>query len=610
MRYFLYCRKSMEAEDRQIMSIESQEAEVRRAASLVPGVEITRVFYESMSAKAPGRPIFNAMLAAIERGEADGIIAWHPDRLARNSLDGGRIIYLLDQTALKDLKFASFSFENTPQGKFMLSIIFGYSKYYVDNLSENVKRGNRAKIERGWRPGSVPLGYRHDRDTKTIVKDGPHFDAVKRLFDLMLTGAHTVRSALKIAAEEWGYRMPMTRRFRGRALAQSTLYKVFENPFYAGYFYWNGRLYPGKHEPMITMDEFRRVRTLIGREGVEKPQRYTFPYTGLLRCGACGLTVTAEHKVNRFGSRYVYYHCTRKNRGMRCTQPSIEGRDLDGQFTGFVRRTCLDERVLHDLTAIVAGEAYASDQTNVDDLKAQIREIDEQISNFIDLCARHTISEIELLAKRRPLDVERASIEERCTTASSSEEWIEPAALLISFNDRAAMWFSRGGEAVRRQIARTVSSNPTLLDKKLRVEATLPFTLRAEQPVVLYGCTPGDDIRTSLEPSDAREERRSEPENDDVCHAGSGTPRYDIRARFAGRDPELLNLIKEVRETIRLVEADEAAGVERLPYPQVVSVRRGTRRRGVQGIDLSRLPPLPPRPSRGDERGIDPQQLH
>ena len=76
-------------------------------------------------------------------------------RLARNSIDGGQIIYLLDRGSLKDLKFATQSFENNPQGKFMLSITFGYSKYYVDALSENVKRGNRAKVERGWRPGPV-----------------------------------------------------------------------------------------------------------------------------------------------------------------------------------------------------------------------------------------------------------------------------------------------------------------------------------------------------------------------------------------------------------------------------------------------------------------------
>lgn len=571
MRYALYCRKSTEAEDRQILSIESQEAEVRRAFESVPGIDLTAVYRESFSAKAPGRPIFDQMLRDIEHGKADGIIAWHPDRLARNALDGGRIIHLLDRGSLKDLKFANFSFENNAQGKFMLSIIFGYSKYYVDNLSQNVKRGNRAKVERGWRPGSVPLGYRHDRETKTIVPDGEHFVAVKRLFALMLTGGHSVRSVLRIATEEWGYRMPMTRRFKGRQVAQSTLYKIFENPFYAGYFHWDGRLYPGKHEPMITMDEFRRVRQMIERVGTEKPQRYTFPYTGLIRCGACGLSVTAEHKVNRFGSRYVYYHCTRKNRGQKCAQPSIEGRNLDSQVREFIGRVHLDAETLRDLTAIIAMDVHEDDSLNHAHAERDLRAIDAERGALLDLQLKGHIDESEFVERRRALDIERAAVSDRVAAASRPKEWIEPAELLISFNDRLASWFARGSDAVKRQIIRTVGSNPTLADRKLSAQATKPFMLRAEEPVFLYGCGQGDDIRT----------------------------------RFEHRDPGLLKLVEEIRETIRLVEADAAmANPSRLPLAG--SVPRGRPRKRVRPADLLLRPHLP----QHNEHGGGPPLLH
>src|SRR3989338_7581620 len=147
-KYFLYARKSTDVEDKQVLSIESQIVELRAFAAK-EGLTIIEELVEKKSAKVPGRKIFNAMLDRIVKGEAQGIVSWHPDRLARNSVDGGRIIYLLDTGQLASLKFPQFWFESTPQGKFMLNIAFGQSKYYVDSLSENVKRGLRQKARRG-----------------------------------------------------------------------------------------------------------------------------------------------------------------------------------------------------------------------------------------------------------------------------------------------------------------------------------------------------------------------------------------------------------------------------------------------------------------------------
>jgi site-specific DNA recombinase len=75
--------------------------------------------------------------------EPIGLLAWHPDRLASNSVDGGHIIYLIDIKKVTSLKFPTFWFEPTPQGLFMLQVSFGQSKYYSDNLAENVSRGLR-----------------------------------------------------------------------------------------------------------------------------------------------------------------------------------------------------------------------------------------------------------------------------------------------------------------------------------------------------------------------------------------------------------------------------------------------------------------------------------
>lgn len=150
-KFFIYARKSTDSEDRQVRSINDQIAELKELAKK-ENLEIVDIFVEKQTAKKPGRPVFAEMLKRIEAGKAEGILARHPNRLARNSVDGGQIIYLVDTGVIKELKFPTFWFDPTPQGKFMLSIDSGQSKYYIDNLSENIKRGHRQKLSRGCVP--------------------------------------------------------------------------------------------------------------------------------------------------------------------------------------------------------------------------------------------------------------------------------------------------------------------------------------------------------------------------------------------------------------------------------------------------------------------------
>jgi DNA invertase Pin-like site-specific DNA recombinase len=246
MKYFIYCRKSSEEEDRQIQSIDSQKCELMRLVGAQAGIEIVDTLEEAQSAMTPGRPVFNQALDRIERGEAEGLIAWAPDRLARNSVDGGRVIYLLDAGKIKDLKFATFTFENTPSGKFMLSILFGQSKYYSDALSENVRRGIRTKIENGWLPNMAKIGYLNDPATRTIIADPDRFPMLRELWELMITGSYSPRRIRDIM-EERGLRTLQRKREGGRPLALSSIYNILTNPFYAGVIPWKGRLYPGKH---------------------------------------------------------------------------------------------------------------------------------------------------------------------------------------------------------------------------------------------------------------------------------------------------------------------------------------------------------------------------
>src|SRR3989344_6087917 len=189
--YFIYCRKSSEDEERQVLSIEAQVQELRDFAKQ-NSLFVVKEFYESKTAKEPGREVFNEMLGEIEKGTAQGILASNPDRLARNSIDGGKVIYFVDTLKIVALKFPTFWFEATPQGKFMLSVAFGQAKYYTDNLRENILRGIRQKIRRGELSAKAPLGYFNEPRLRTIEPDKKTFNKVKEILRAFATGQNTL----------------------------------------------------------------------------------------------------------------------------------------------------------------------------------------------------------------------------------------------------------------------------------------------------------------------------------------------------------------------------------------------------------------------------------
>lgn len=469
-RYFLYCRKSSEAEDRQVLSIDSQRSELERLAEHL-GIEIAEVLTEARSAKAPGRPVFNDLMERVRRGDAQGILCWKLDRLARNPIDGGAIIWALSEGQL-EIVTPSQTFRPGDDNTILLYIEFGMAQKYITDLSRNVKRGNRAKLERGVWPSYPPPGYLNDKATKTIVPDPVRFPLIRRAWELLLSGRESPNRIRELLSDEWGYRSR-----RGFPLARSGIYSIFTNPFYYGLLESRQGTFRGSHQPMVTEDEFWRAQEILGKRGRPRPKRHRFPFTGLIRCGECGCAVTAEHKVNRHGSRYVYYHCTHKR---PCRQRAIEARTLEKMIADYLGRLAMPPSIIdwayERLEEVEACDAVHSRATT-ESLQAALNNGRGQRAVLTGLRTRNLIPDEEFITERKRLDAELARLEEQLATPPDPLGDASATFATFVLAARAREWFEAGGPDAKRQIIEAVGSNLSLKDKLVSIQAKTPLTL-------------------------------------------------------------------------------------------------------------------------------------
>ena len=326
-KFFIYTRKSTDTEDRQVRSISDQLAELKLLA-IKEDIDVIDIFVEKQTAKSPGRPVFNEMLLRIEQGEANGILAWHPDRLARNSVDGGKVIYLLDTGKIAELKFPTFWCDPTPQGKFMLSIAFSQSKYYVDNLSENIKRGHRNKVKDGIWPQMSPLGYVNVKG-KGIIPDNENAKLIKKTFEAYSSGSFTLRQ-LRDKFNELGLK-----RKSGKELAVSNYQQILKNPIYTGLMRYNGEIFEGKHEPIITKKLFDSVQEVMMRKSKPKGKGLKeYIYRGFFRCGECGCFITTETQKG-----HNYLRCTKRKNP--CDQKYVREEIITSQIRTELQKVSL-----------------------------------------------------------------------------------------------------------------------------------------------------------------------------------------------------------------------------------------------------------------------------
>ena len=423
-----------------MLSIEAQLSELRALARR-DGLDVAEEFVEKRSAKTPGRPVFEEMMRRIERDEVRGIVCWKIDRLSRNPVDSGRISWMLQQGVIA--KIITHDRVYLPQDNVLLmSVEFGMANQYVRDLSVNVARGLRAKARRGVYPSTAPLGYINDPRTRTIVVDKKKAPTILVAFELYAEGRSRYDDIARFLFEN-GIATGATRGWTkggGRLLKRDQIAFLLSNPFYVGRFRYAGEMYDGTHTPLVSKELFDRVQKVLkARSNANRPpENNPQAYCGLLACGECGCSITAEEKtkVQQNGNthRYVYYHCTKK-RGV-CDGAYLREEALDAELSDLLSRFHLPREWAEEMERMAqrdARDASESAEASISALRADIAVLNEKIARLTDLFVEQDIERGDYLARKRALVDERRQLEEQVLKFErNAAHWLEPLREWIS----------------------------------------------------------------------------------------------------------------------------------------------------------------------------------
>lgn len=494
MKYAIYARKSSEAEERQMLSIPAQLEEMRKLVVRNPDLPKECVLLEeSKSAKIPGkRDKFNELLTLIRTNQVNTLLVWQPDRISRNPLDSAQIVSLMDDDKLTRVITPTQTFANNPMDKFMLQFFMTTAKLENDRKGVDVKRGLKAKAEMGWYPTVAPLGYINtplaNKGLKTVKKDPVKFSIVKKCFEEILAGSQAV-DVWRRARDEW--------RLTGRtgvSIPQSTFYNILSSTFYYGEFEWrvgSGNWYQGKHEPMITRDEYDTIQRMLGKYGKPIRRSHQFDLTGLMRCDVCGSAITASRKTKHYKgtnrtASYVYYHCSKKHKHIHCTQQPISEAKINEQITKQLRKLHPPQGFIEWAKRWVTATSEQGTQTQasiLSSLKADIEKTEHRLNKLLEMRLDEQINEEAYATKKRTLEDQKRTLERKLGTsgndANQNDQEISNALDLARVADKK---FMTGTRETKHKLLFDISSNLSYNNGKMRIHLLDHFSELQDSP--------------------------------------------------------------------------------------------------------------------------------
>lgn len=481
LKYVRYSRKSSESKERQALSIRDQNAECDKI-TIKEDLNVVAKLEESKTSFKPNvRLEFNKMLSLLREGKANAILTWKPDRLCRNPEEGGKLLQMLQDGTIKEIRTATGDYYTQESDHLILQIHFGMANQYSRNLSQNVRRGLNRKIhDRKEYPrpaivGFIGIGERGQRNIAPHPTESLH---IQKAFQLASTGSYSLREI-----SETLYRDGL-RTKNGKKIGKSHLYSILIKPTYYGFFYNNGELCEGNYEPLISKGLFDLVQEKLKDRTRPKKSIWDKEFLGLIKCGKCGCSITTSFKnktLKKLNKKklFVYHHCTHRRGG--CNEMPVTDETLKKMLYEMIGSIVIDKEVWQlgmKLVRAKNSEQMEKIQNQYQYISQQQVRIREQINRLIEMRSNGELTKEEFIEQKERLSENLANMDSKANDNSHSvKTWLE---LMEEYLNTAfqALDVIKGPDFLQKQkVLSRIGENFLLKDRKLTVIYRKPYDI-------------------------------------------------------------------------------------------------------------------------------------
>ena len=416
-------------------SIDTQREECDAKANQM-GVTVVREFVEpGKSAQTiDKRPQFRLLLAYLaEHPEIGYVFVYSRSRAFRNIEDA-----ILTRKHLRGLGVKIVStkedFGDSLEAEFMETISDTMNDLQNRRNGEDVRVKMGHKAKNGGTIGRAPIGYlntRLDIDGRlvnTVITDEDRAPLVRTMFELYASGEYTLEELRDAMTDQGLAARPFGRWKAERPLSKNSIARILADPYYLGYIYYDGELYDGRHEALVSQELFDRVQDVMDtRSSRASRQRVHHHYLkGLLRCGRCHGAGRESRLIytkakGRTGGEYEYYLCRGRQQRL-CDLPHLAVWQIEDAVLEHYRATQPSLGFRETLTQRL-DDALAAEQEAVRELHANLTKelgaLEEQEDRMLDLLADGLMPQAKLRERLMTINRKKKSITEQMVDTSA-----------------------------------------------------------------------------------------------------------------------------------------------------------------------------------------------